>query len=86
MTVVVNEVKPLQPLAVGQLTTDPIFELTFKFGHMKEDLLFQSKDLPSAIELGNKYCKAARLRFITVTPFVQDLNAMIAKLEGEATA
>lgn len=74
--------KPLKTAPVSELSTQPIFELTFKHGHMKEDLLFQAESLDKAIELGNTYCRAARLRFITVTPYIQDLPAMIAKLNG----
>lgn len=68
---------------IQELTKEPVFELTFKHGYMKEDMLFQAPNLQEAIELAQRFCQSKRLRFITVTPMIQDIKALIAKAEEE---
>ena len=81
MAVTLNPTQPLQVQPITKLTDEPLFELTFKHGYMKEDIFFQAKNMETAIKLGEKYCRTKRLRFITVTPMIQDINALIEKAE-----
>jgi hypothetical protein len=77
MSVTITDMKPVQKIGATETTTDPIFRLTYKHAHMIQDLYFQSHDLQAAIKLGNKFCVSKRMRFITVTPFIQDLQRMM---------
>ena len=68
---------------ISTLTNEPIYELVHKDRHQIQRILFQSSDLQSAIKKGEKYCQARRFRFITVGPFIQDIDALIKKAEEQ---
>lgn len=82
MSVIITDMKPIQKVSAQELTNEPIFELTYKHAHMIQRLNFQSADLQAAIRLGNRFCVAKRMRFITVTPFIQDLNRMLEAIQS----
>jgi len=79
MSVILTEVKPVPVIPALELSSEPIYELCYKHTHTLQRLNFQAPDFKTAISLGNQFCNAKRLRFITVTPFIQDIKALIAK-------
>jgi hypothetical protein len=79
MSVTITETNPIPSVPATELSNDPIFELCYKHTHTLQRLNFQAPDFKTAIALGNQFCAAKRLRFITVTPFLQDIKALIAK-------
>jgi hypothetical protein len=56
---------------------NPIFELLFKKGNVLGRMYFTAPNLKTAVEKGKQYCEVRQLKFIFVTQWLHDIDAMI---------